>query len=127
MRLVTTSFNKRNITTNYKNKLNYTGIVLEKNKSHRNRIRARWNEGEPLTCLDGKRRAKQKTKSFFYDNNKESCRKAICEAILFRNKKCRENGYILDERSTTIEITIINNPNCKIEDILEIDINDCLK
>ena len=64
--------------------------------------------------------------SFFFNDNVNDCRRALCEAILCRNQKCRENGYILDERSTTIEQQILNDPNCKIEDLLGIDINICL-
>ena len=128
LRLVTTSENKRNITTHYpNNKLHYTGIALECCKSNRNRIRATWSEGEPKCNGDGKRRAKRRSKSFFFDDNIESCREAICQAILYRNQKCRENGYILDERSTTIETTILNDPKCKIEDILGFDIQICMK
>lgn len=69
----------------------------------------------------------KKTKSFFFDNNIESCRSAICQAILYRNQKCRENGYILDERSTTIETAILNNPKCKVEELLDFDIQICMK
>ena len=127
LQLVSTSQNKRNITTQYPNKLHYTGISLETNQNNRNRIRAIWSEGEPSKCSDGKRRAKQHSKSFFYDNNIENCRKAICEAILYRNNKCKKNGYILDERSTTIETTILNNPKCEIEKILNFDIKICMK
>ena len=127
LQLVSTSQNKRNITTQYPNKLHYTGISLETNQNNRNRIRAIWSEGEPSKCSDGKRRAKQHSKSFFYDNNIENCRKAICEAILYRNNKCKENGYSLDERSTTIETTILNNPKCEIEKILNFDIKICMK
>lgn len=127
LQLVSTSQNKRNITTQYPNKLHYTGISLETNRNNRNRIRANWSEGEPSKCSDGKRRAKQHSKSFFYDNNIEDCRKAICEAILYRNNKCKENGYILDERSTTIETTILSNPKCEIEKILNFDIKICMK
>lgn len=128
LRIVTTSENKRNITTHYpNNRLHYTGIVLECCTANRNRIRARWSEGEPMRDKDGKRRAKQKTKSFFFDNNVESCRSAIRQAILYRNQKCRENGYILDERSTTIETAILNNPECKIEELLDFDIQICMK
>ena len=53
--------------------------------------------------------------------------KLTCEAILYRNNKCKENGYILDERSTTIETTILNNPKCEIEKILNFDIKICMK
>ena len=128
LRLVTASENKRNITTQYpNNKLHFTGICYEKAEKGRSRIRAKWSEGEPSRQKDGKRRAKQKTKSFFFYNNKKDCRRAICEAILYRNKKCRENGYILDERSTTIEKAILNNPNCDIEKLLGFDIKICIE
>lgn len=127
LRLVTTSENKRNITTHYpNNKIHYTGISLEKNSTHKNRFRVRWVEGEPERCYDGKRRARQKSKSFFFDNNKKDCERALKEAILYRNLKCKENGYILDERSTTIESAIINNPNCSIEELLDISLDDCM-
>lgn len=127
LRLTTTSVNKRNITTQYPNNpLHYTGVRLEKNFSHRSRIRAGWSEGQPKIDKNGKKRAKQTSKSFFFNNNIDDCRRALCEAILCRNQKCRENGYILDERSTTIEQQILNDLNCKIEDLLGIDINICL-
>ena len=58
---------------------------------------------------------------------RESCEKALKEAILYRNLKCRENGYILDERSTTIETAIRNNSNCDIEALLGISLSDCMK
>lgn len=128
LRLVTTSENKRNITTHYpNNKIHYTGVNLEKNITHRNRFRARWAEGESIMCKDGERRAKIKSKSFFFDNNEEDCSRALKEAILYRNLKCRENGYILDERSTTIETAILNNFNCNIGELLGIDLNICMK
>lgn len=128
LRLVTTSQNKRNVTTHYpNNKIHYTGVILEKSEVSRNRFRARWSEGIPEICKDGKKRAKTKTKSFFFDNDKESCEQALKEAILYRNSKCRENGYILDERSTTIETAIRNNPNCDIEALLGINLLDCMK
>ena len=126
LRLVSTSENKRNITMQYpNNKMHYTGIAYEIAPRGRNRIRARWNEGEPVRCADGKRRARQATKSFFYRDEVEDCRRAICEAILYRNQKCRENGYVLDERSTTIEQQIVDNPNCEIDKLLGIDITMC--
>lgn len=128
LRLVSTSQNKRNITTSNKNnKIHYLGISLEKNKNHRNRFRASWSEGISEACVDGKKRAKQKTKSFFFNNNKDSCEKALKEAILYRNLKCRENGYILDERSTTIETAIKTNTNCDIEALLGINLLDCME
>lgn len=59
LRLVTTSQNKRNITTHYpNNKIHYTGVILEKSEVSRNRFRARWSEGTPEICKDGKKRAK---------------------------------------------------------------------
>ena len=38
----------------------------------------------------------------------------------------RENGYIVDKRSTTIEQEILNNPNCDIEKILGIDLHEII-
>ena len=43
-----------------------------------------------------------------------------------RNKKCRENDYILDERSTTIERIISENPNIDIEKILGINLYEII-
>ena len=128
LRIVTTSENKRNITTHYpNNKIHYCGVCLETSKNNRkNRFRVRWSEGEPQVCKDGKKRAKTKTKSFSFTTEDE-CREALRQAILYRNTKCRENGYILDERSTTIETAILNNPNCKIEELLGFDIQICMK
>lgn len=128
LRIVSTSQNKRNITTHYPNNpLHYCGVNLEiREEAPTNRFRAKWNEGEPTLWADGKRRAKQKTTSFPFARNVKECREALCKAILYRNQKCRENGYILDERSTTIEAEILNNPNCLVEDLLGIDIQICL-
>ena len=67
LRLVTTSINKRNISSNTINILNYTGISLEINPKNRSyRFRVSWSEGEPYICKDGKKRSKQKTKSFSF-------------------------------------------------------------
>ena len=63
----------------------------------------------------------------FSFTTEDECREALRQAILYRNTKCRENGYILDERSTTIETAILNNPNCKIEELLGFDIQICMK
>ena len=127
LRITTTSQNKRNITTHYpNNSLHYSGVNFERVKGKpSNRFRALWNEGEPERCADGKRRAKQRKKGFsFPKGDPEECAKALKKAILYRNQKCRENGYILDERSTTIEQVIIDDPDCDIGQILGIDIND---
>lgn len=127
LRITTTSQNKRNITTHYPNNpLHYSGINFERIKDRpSNRFRAKWAEGEPERSADGKRRAKQKVKNFsFPKGNFEECAKALKKCILYRNQKCRENGYILDERSTTIERIIINNPDCDIEQLLGIEINN---
>lgn len=129
LREVTTSQNKRNVTTHYPNNfLHYSGVNFEKQPNKRcNRFRAKWSEGDPERCDDGERRAKQKTKSFSYKKgNRDECEDALKQAILFRNQKARENGYILDERSTTIERAIKEDKQCDIERFLEINIDSLL-
>lgn len=128
LQLVSTSENKRNITTHYPNNpLHYTGVNLEIQPGQiSNRFRAKWSEGEPV-LYRGAMRAPQKSKSFWFIREVKDCRRALREAILYHNQKCRENGYILDERSTTIETAILNDPDCPIEDLLGIDIQFCLE
>ena len=53
--------------------------------------------------------------------------KLTCEAILYRNNKCKENGYILDERSTTIETELKNNHNIDIEALLDINLKEIIR
>lgn len=129
LRLVTTSENKKNITTHYpNNSLHYCGVNFERQKEKpSNRFKAKWSEGTPERHKDGKMRGKQRTKSFsFTKQNEYECADALKQAILYRNNKCKENGYILDERSTTIEQAIINNPNLDIFKMLDINKNDYL-
>lgn len=125
LRLCSTSENKKNITTHYpNNSLSFTGVKYEPPKDNRKpRFRALWSEGTPQRMIDGKKRGIQKSKSFsFIGNNAQDAKRALKEAILYRIKQCRKNGYILDERSTTIEQAILTNFNCDIEALLKIDI-----
>ena len=128
LRLVTTSINKRNVSSNTINILNYTGISLEINPKNRSyRFKVSWSEGESCICKDGKKRSKQKTKSFsFQPFDLNTVQQALKQSILFRNQKCRENDYILDERSTTIERIISENPNIDIEKILGINLHEII-
>ena len=125
LRLVSTSINKKNISNNITNTLNYKGISIEINPKNRSyRFKVSWSEGNSYICKDGKKRAKQRTKSFsFQPNDLDTAREALKKSILFRNQKCRENDYILDERSTTIERMIYEDSNINIEEILKINLS----
>lgn len=127
LRLCSTSENKRNITTHYPNNpLKFTGInaEIQKNKPS-NRFRVKWSEGEPKLCEDGKRRAKQMIQDFsFLKIDYSMALVQLKKAILYRVEKCRENGYTLDERSTTIEQAILNNFECDIEKLLDINLKE---
>ena len=94
------SVNKKNQTVVCTNKFNFNGISYE--KGHSPRIRVRWSEGIPEFKYGGYR-AIQKTKSFGLGKYENNYNKALKEAILFRLQKMRENEYLIDERSTTIE------------------------
>lgn len=126
LRLCTTSINKRNQNVSKNNTLHFSGVSIEINKKYRtSRFRVVWSEGDSFICKDNKRRAKQKRKSFSFQlNDYESIIKALKNAILFRIEKCKENDYKLDERSTTIEKAILNNPNINIEKLLGIDLKE---
>ncbi len=112
LRIVDTSINKKNQSTIKNNQLNFNGISLEYNKkADYFRFKVSYNEI--------KYKPRTKTFSFgSYDNPQE----ALKAAILFRIEKMKENGYLLDERSTTIENELINNVNINIEQILNIDL-----
>lgn len=65
---------------------------------------------------------KQKTKSFGPTSGKDF-NTLIKDAVLFRISKMREYGYIIDERSETIEKKcLLENPN--MEEILGISFKD---
>lgn len=116
LRIIDCSTNKRNQDLIRNNQLNFTGINIEYNKE-KDYIRFR------VSYQIDKR--KQKTKTFSL-NQYDTPQAAFKAAILYRLKRMRENGYIVDERSTTIEQEIINNPNCDIEKLLGINLYEII-
>lgn len=117
LRLVSSSQNKKNQSVVSSNKFNFNGISLE--KSSYPRIRVRWSAGDIEYKYDGKR-AKQYSKSFNIKKYNNNYNKILKDAILFRITKMKENGYLLDERSTTIEKILLENEEPDMEAILGI-------
>lgn len=119
LRLVTSSINKKNQEIVKSNKFNFNGIALEKGKNPR--IRVRWSSGKPEYKNDGFR-AKQCSKSFSLNkyNYNYNYNKILRDAILFRIERMKENDYLLDERSTTIEKILLENEEPNMEEILGI-------
>lgn len=121
LRIVSCGQNKKNQTTVANNKFNFNGIYLEKGKYPR--IRVRWSEGEPEWKYEGWR-AKTKTKGFSLKTYNYDYNRILREAVLFRIQKMRENDYLIDERSTTIEKILLENENPNMEEILGISFKD---
>ena len=119
LRITTCSENKRNSNTLPNNKFHFNGLSFEKPSNNRKwRIKVSYQTNERLT--DNK--FKQKTKSFGPTSGKDF-NTLVKEAVLFRISKMREYGYIIDERSETIEKKcLMDNPN--MEEILEISFKD---
>ena len=119
LRITTCSKNKRNSNTLPNNKFHFNGLSFEKPSNNRKwRIKVSYQTNERLT--DNK--FKQKTKSFGPTSGKDF-NTLVKEAVLFRISKMREYGYIIDERSETIEKKcLMDNPN--MEEILEISFKD---
>ncbi len=67
----------------------------------------------------------QKIKSFSFGQF-QSPKEALKQAVLFRIQKMKENGYLLDERSTTIEHELVNNINSDIEQLLNINLKELI-
>lgn len=122
LRIVNNLINKRNQSTVRNNKFNFNGIHYENAKNRSPRIRCVWSEGESLTKT---RRAQFKTKSWSF--SKYSPEEALKQAVLWRIQKMKENEYFIDERSTTIEKELLNNPNADIAALLGIDLEEVLK
>jgi hypothetical protein len=116
LRITDTSTNKKNQSVIKSNQLNFNGVSLEYNKS-KDYFRFRVSYSE-TPCS-------QKTKSFSFGQFK-SPKDALKKAILFRIQKMKENGYLLDERSTTIENELINNTNSDIEQLLGINLKELI-
>lgn len=121
LRLVTSSQNKKNQAPVKNNKFNFNGVSLEKSKSPR--IRVRWSSGEIEYKYKGYR-AKQYSKSFSIKKYNYDYNKVLKDAILFRINKMKENDYLLDERSTTIEKVLLENENPDMEEILGISFKE---
>lgn len=116
LRLINTSINKKNQSTIKSNQLNFNGVSLEYNRSKDYfRFRVSYNETPYI----------QKTKSFSFGQF-QSPKEALKQAVLFRIQKMKENGYLLDERSTTIEHELVNNINSDIEQLLNINLKELI-
>lgn len=101
------------------NKFHFNGLSFEKVKGNRQwRIRVSYQTNERLT----NNKFKQKTKSFGLSHGKDF-NTLVKKAILFRLEKMREFGYIIDERSETIEKECLKE-NSNIEEILNISFKD---
>lgn len=124
LRLTTTSINKRNQKTILNNKFNFNGISLERGKYPR--IRVTWSEGEPK-LKDFGYAANVHTKSWGLKSNNYDYNKILKEAVLFRLQKMRENKYLIDERSTTIEKRLLAEENPNMEEILGINFEEIFK
>lgn len=124
LRVVTSSINKKNQKPTRANKFNFNGISYEENLARNyRRIIVLWSEGEPEFKYNGYR-AKQKKKSFALSKYNNDLNLALKDAILFRINKMRENGYLLDECSTTIENILLNNDNPDMQTILGINFDN---
>lgn len=119
LRITTCSENKRNSNTLPNNKFHFNGLSFEKPKGNRKwRIKVSYQTNELYT--EGK--YQQKTKSFGPTSGKDF-NSLIKEAILFRISKMREYGYIVDERSETIEKKCLDE-NSNMEEVLDISFKD---
>lgn len=121
LRTVTSSQNKKNQTLVKNNKFNFNGISFENSKSPR--IRVRWSSGEVEYKYNGYR-AKQHSKSFNLKKYNYDYNRILRDAILFRIDRMKENDYLLDERSTTIERILLENENPNMEEILNISFKE---
>lgn len=119
LRITTCSENKRNSNVLPNNKFHFNGLSFEAPKGNRKwRIKVSYQSNERLT--DNK--FKQKTKSFGPTSGKDF-NSLIKEAILFRLEKMREFGYIIDERSETIEKECLKDDS-NMEEVLNISFKD---
>lgn len=126
LRIVDTSQNKRNQDTVKSNKFNFNGISFEKaQRGRKPRFRVRYSTDERDFRYTGGRFF-QKTKSFTI-LNVDSLEERLKEAILYRITKMREFGYSIDERSTTIEKIILENPQADIQALLGIDLSKIIE
>lgn len=119
LRIVTCAENKRNSEILPNNKFHFNGLSFEKAKGNRQwRIKVSYQTNERLT----NDKFKQKTKSFGPSSGKDF-NTLVKEAVLFRLEKMREFGYIIDERSETIEKECLKE-DANMEKILDISFKD---
>lgn len=123
LRITNTSINKRNSDTLPNNKFHFNGISYEKGTGNRSgRIKVSYQTNERLASNPNK--FQQKNKSFTVSRfiNFNEC---LRQAILFRIEKMKEFGYLLDERSETIEKEC-QNENVNLEELLQIKFSDII-
>ena len=77
-----------------------------------------------LNYSNEKRKTKFGTKSFSLKKYDFNYTQALKDAILFRIEKMKANGYLLDERSTTIEKILRERENPDIEKLLGIKFDE---
>lgn len=121
LRIVSCSINKKNQKVVSTNKFNFNGISFEKNPNPR--IRVRWSEGVPEFKYGGYR-AKQKSKTFSLKKYNNDWNLALKDAILFRILKMRDNEYLIDERSTTIERILLETDYPNMSEILGVNLKE---
>ena len=120
LRITTCSENKRNSSTLSSNKFNFNGLSFEAPCGNRTwRIRVSYSTNEKIA----ENRFRQATKSFGGKNYK-SLNEAIKDAVLFRIAMMRQYGYLLDERSETIERKCLEEKNPNMEEILGISLKN---
>lgn len=123
LRIANNSINKRNSDTLPKNKFHFNGISYEKGIGNRSgRIKVSYQTNERLAS--NPKKFQQRNKSFTVSQFK-NFNECLRQAILFRIDKMKEYGYLLDERSETIEKEC-QNIEVNLEDILEINYQDII-
>ena len=125
LRIVSSGINKKNQTTICNNKFHFNGVSYEGGRA--NRIRVRWSEGESYYVEGFGWKAKAKVKSFALSKYGGDYNLVLKDAVLFRIQKMRENDYLLDERSTTIERILLETEYPNMEEILDIKFSDVFK
>lgn len=119
LRITTCSENKKNADTYDRNRFHFNGLSFEPSRGNRKwRIKVSFSTDEKIAP----NRYKQKTKSFGPTSGKDF-NALIKEAILFRIKMMRQYGYVIDERSETIEKECLNKDS-NMENILNISFKD---
>lgn len=117
LRRVSCSENKRNQSTISVNKFNFNGLSYERPKNNRaGRVKVVYSTND-RECNN---KFKSKSKSFGNVTYKNNYNLMVRDAVLYRISKMREFGYIIDERSETIEKKCLQE-NYNMEEILGIN------